>query len=101
MGPDHPRKPGPVTRRPSKHLQAPRPLSSAHAKAELKADGRWIVQSMPGARASKSYRCPGCQAMIPPGTAHIVAWPDTPSLGSQRAVDDRRHWHTACWEHRA
>ena len=30
---------------------------------------------------------------IPPGTPHVVAWPE----GRE---DDRRHWHTACWSAR-
>ena len=87
-----------MPRRDSKHLRAPRPLAAVHPSAQLKADGRWIVQQLPGARTAKTYRCPGCSALINPGTAHIVAWPDTPALGSERAVDDRRHWHSACWE---
>lgn len=89
-----------MTRRPSKHLRQPRPLSSSHAHAELKSDGRWIVAPMAGANALKTYRCPSCQALISPGTAHIVAWPDTPGPGSDLAVDARRHWHTSCWERR-
>jgi hypothetical protein len=87
-----------VTRRPSKHLQPARPLAASHAHAETRAGGAWIVRTMPGAHAGKSYRCPGCQTVIAPGTPHVVAWPSTPSPGTERAVDDRRHWHTACWE---
>ena len=55
---------------------------------------------MSGAASTKTYRCPACQALITTGTAHIVAWPDTPALGLGRAVDDRRHWHSACWARR-
>ncbi|MDR0782665.1 MAG: hypothetical protein LBE83_02785 [Propionibacteriaceae bacterium] len=87
-----------MSHRRSKHLRPPRPLASVHPYAEEKSDGRWIVQTMPGAKTLKTYRCPGCSAAISPGTAHIVAWPDTPGLGDDRAVDARRHWHTACWE---
>ncbi|MCL2784334.1 MAG: hypothetical protein FWD55_02640 [Propionibacteriaceae bacterium] len=87
-----------MTRRISKHTQPPRPLSSSHAQAQIKTDGRWIVRTLAGASASKTYRCPGCQAAIPVGIAHVVAWPDTPAMGSLRAVDDRRHWHSSCWE---
>ena len=35
-----------------------------------------------------------------PGTPHVVAWPDTPGLLSQSAVEERRHWHTSCWQRR-
>jgi hypothetical protein len=45
-------------------------------------------------QAHKPYRCPGCQQEIPPRTHHVVAVP-------RDAPDDRRHWHTGCWEHKA
>jgi hypothetical protein len=41
-------------------------------------------------QATKAYRCPGCDHPIPPGTGHVVVVP-------RHAVDERRHWHTACW----
>jgi hypothetical protein len=44
-------------------------------------------------QAVKSYWCPGCNQQIPPGTGHLVVVPVA-------AVDDRRHWHHACWQHR-
>jgi hypothetical protein len=89
-----------MARRQSKHLRPTRPLNSGHATSVIKSDGRWIVRSVPGAAATKAYRCPGCNAEIRPGTPHIVAWPDTPGLLSQSAVDERRHWHTGCWQRR-
>ncbi|MDR1078201.1 MAG: hypothetical protein LBL55_06020 [Propionibacteriaceae bacterium] len=90
-----------MSRRQSKHLTAPRPLlGSSLPRADHKADGRWIVHPMPGARALKAYRCPGCAQTIAVGAPHLVVWPDTPALGVERAVDDRRHWHTACWGRR-
>lgn len=55
------------------------------------------VRPIPAARAVKTYRCPGCDHEIRPGTAHVVAIPT--GMGEQ-AVDDRRHWHTSCWTHR-
>ncbi|MEV0961283.1 ATP/GTP-binding protein [Streptomyces sp. NPDC049910] len=52
----------------------------------------WRVRHVAGASAAgKRYRCPGCDQEIPPGTPHVVAWPD------YGGVDDRRHWHRACW----
>ena len=87
-----------MSHRTSKHLRAPRPLAGDTPHAEMKADGRWIVRMVPGARALKVYRCPSCQATVPIGMAHVVAWPDTPVVPTDRAVDERRHWHTACWE---
>ena len=85
-----------MARRPSKHLRAARPLSAGHASSETKADGTWVVRSVPGARAEKEYRCPGCQQVVVPGTPHVVAWPDEGVGG----VGDRRHWHTPCWSAR-
>lgn len=90
----------PRSSRPSKHLRPPRPLSSGHAGATQKADGRWLFRAITGAAATKDYRCPGCQQVISPGTPHIVAWPDQPSLSAATGVEERRHWHTACWERR-
>ena len=42
-------------------------------------------------QAVKTYRCPGCDHEIAPGQGHEVVVPrDKP--------DDRRHWHTGCWQ---
>ncbi len=52
----------------------------------------WSVRHVAGASAEgKTYRCPGCDQMIPAGVPHVVAWP------GDAGVDDRRHWHKACW----
>jgi hypothetical protein len=51
----------------------------------------WIVRPIAGSGSGKHYRCPGCDQQIPPGVAHVVAWRD------YGGVDDRRHWHRACW----
>ncbi|MFT3862568.1 hypothetical protein [Micropruina sp.] len=89
-----------MPRRPSKHLRPARPLSSSHASAVDKADGRWMTQTMPAQAALKDYRCPGCEHLIAQGTPHVVVWPNVAPLGSARAVDERRHWHTSCWNRR-
>ncbi|TQL75791.1 hypothetical protein FB566_1306 [Stackebrandtia endophytica] len=57
-------------------------------------DGEWYVRSISGGNAEKAYRCPGCDQLIQPGTAHLVAWP------VHGEVDERRHWHTPCWRAR-
>jgi hypothetical protein len=54
-----------------------------------------LVRSVPGASATKTYRCPGCAQLVPVGTPHVVAWPDDVSVGG--GAEERRHWHTACW----
>lgn len=53
------------------------------------------VRRIPGARAGKDYRCPGCDHMVVAGTSHVVAWPDRPG-----GEDERRHWHAGCWSGR-
>lgn len=53
----------------------------------------WVVRPVAGS-AGRRYRCPGCDQEIPGGAGHVVAWP---VYGS---VDDRRHWHRACWNAR-
>lgn len=89
-----------MAKRPSKHLRPARPLGGGHASSAAKADGRWIVRTIPGSRATKTYTCPGCQHQILPGVPHVVAWPGTPSGFSQQAspIEERRHWHTGCWQ---
>ncbi|MGO8958013.1 MAG: ATP/GTP-binding protein [Streptosporangiaceae bacterium] len=58
-------------------------------------DGDWVVRQVPGAAATKLYRCPGCDQELQPGTAHVVVWPaHTPG------PEERRHWHNACWQRR-
>ncbi|WP_433522882.1 ATP/GTP-binding protein [Nocardia pseudovaccinii] len=57
-------------------------------------DDTYIVRTIPGSRAVKTYRCPGCDHEIPPGVAHIVAW------AVDDGEDDRRHWHRGCWNGR-
>jgi hypothetical protein len=63
---------------------------------EAAPDGDWVVRLVPGAVATKAYRCPGCDQEIPPGTAHLVAWP-----AYAPGLEQRRHWHTPCWQRRS
>ncbi len=57
----------------------------------------YVVRTVPGGRAVKTYRCPGCDHEIRPGVPHLVAWP----FDGDGGVQDRRHWHTGCWSGRA
>lgn len=61
-------------------------------------DGGWTVQRV-GA-SERSYRCPGCDQLVGPGVAHVVAWPTDHLFGADAALADRRHWHTSCWSAR-
>ena len=58
------------------------------------------VRSVSGSAATKSYRCPGCDQLIRPATPHTVAWPVLGSMFSASGIDERRHWHNACWKAR-
>jgi len=65
-------------------------------RTETRMGFAWHVQPMSAANAQKPYRCPGCELLVEPGTAHVVVW-RADSIFGERAVEDRRHWHTACW----
>ncbi|MGH2656049.1 MAG: hypothetical protein ACRDIZ_05030 [Actinomycetota bacterium] len=65
----------------------PRRQPGSAAPAWAHAEGVTVRQ----VTGDRSYRCPGCEQEIRPGTAHLVVIP----------VDDaelRRHWHTPCWQ---
>ncbi len=74
----------------------PRPLGGAHEDVEEHPDGDWVVRRISGSASTKTYRCPGCDQEIRPATPHVVAWPADRSAGEE----DRRHWHSACWDAR-
>ncbi|HTH84696.1 hypothetical protein [Mycobacterium sp.] len=79
--------------------QRPLPPLPVTRRIETGPDGyEYEVRPIAAANAVKTYRCPGCDHEIRPGRAHLVVWPV--DLGEQ-AVDDRRHWHSPCWTHRA
>ncbi|WP_128108883.1 hypothetical protein [Mycolicibacterium elephantis] len=83
--------------RPSRRRQSSTPLPPMR-RIEIGPDGyEYEVRPVPGSRATKTYRCPGCDHEIRVGTAHLVVFP---AAGGEQAVDDRRHWHTPCWTHR-
>lgn len=62
-------------------------------------DGDWVVRRITGSAATKPYRCPGCDQEIRPATPHVVAWPVEP-VGALDGLEQRRHWHTGCWNAR-
>lgn len=75
-----------------------RPLSTGGfgSRVDL-GDDAFQVRTVTGTGAAKDYRCPGCDHLIPAGTAHMVVWPSAESGG----VADRRHWHSGCWRREA
>lgn len=62
-------------------------------QAETWPDGDFAVRRVAGSSGGKVYRCPGCDQEIASATPHVVAW-------AEGRLDDRRHWHTACWSNR-
>lgn len=63
-------------------------------------DGEWVVQNITGAASTKMYRCPGCDQEIRPATPHVVAWPFDNGASDDDRLQERRHWHTPCWNAR-
>lgn len=62
-------------------------------RVDIGPDGHdYQVVPIPGARALKVYRCPGCDHELRPGVPHLVVWRTEDAEGA-----DRRHWHTHCW----
>lgn len=59
-------------------------------RSESWSDGDWVVRRVTGSAATKAYRCPGCDQEIRPATPHTVAFVID-------ELEDRRHWHTPCW----
>ena len=67
------------------------------------------MRTVPPGSAAKTYRCPGCDHEVPPGVAHVVAWPadgrgdlrtavtGTPPAGGRAtgrgAHPSRQPWH--------
>ncbi len=91
-----------MAKRVSKHTRPPRPLTTgAFARLDVKTDGEWMVQAMNADSAVKAYTCPGCNRRITVGAAHLVTWPREASLWVAAPVDERRHWHSACWSRRS
>jgi hypothetical protein len=59
----------------------------------------WVARRISGSASTKAYRCPGCDQEIRPATPHVVAWPAGVE-GEASRLEDRRHWHTPCWDAR-
>jgi hypothetical protein len=84
-----------MPRKNRRQSESRRPTSGAQDPSLIDGpDGPVRVRRIPGASAEKIYRCPGCDLEIQPGTPHVVAWADDGD------GDDRRHWHTGCWNAR-
>ena len=66
------------------------PLPTAR-RIETGPDGYdYEVRPVAAARATKSYRCPGCDHEIRSGTAHVVVWPaDVGRRGRSSALAHR------------
>lgn len=93
---------------PSSRRSSRRPYGTEHVPVDVEralggvrhvsdGDGEWTVRRVTG---DKTYRCPGCQQEIPPGTRHVVAWARDAIGGEAAGLESRRHWHASCWERR-
>ncbi|XKE63304.1 hypothetical protein LG314_07825 [Agrococcus terreus] len=71
-------------------------LMQGTLRTEQRAGASWHVQPLAARSAVKAYACPGCGGTIPEGMPHVVVW-RADSIFGERAVEDRRHWHTGCW----
>jgi hypothetical protein len=81
-------------RRAKRREETPAPLRTGSVPAtESHPDGEWVVRPIRANAEGKSYRCPGCDQEISPTLSHLVAW----RPGDE---DNRRHWHTPCWNAR-
>ena len=78
----------------------------ASRRVEVGPDGYdYEVRPVAAARATKTYRCPGCDHEIKPGIAHVVVWPadagDQPSTtagtGTRRAGQPGNRSPTRKW----
>lgn len=93
-----------ISMRPSKKYSRPvRPLNThslmGGVRYEKGRDGEeYKVRHIP--QGAKDYVCPGCDGVIPRGQAHEVVWSEDTLFGAQYGIDNRRHWHTSCWQHR-
>ena len=73
-------------------------VAPPRAPAGERVEDGYVVRSVAGTsagggRGGRPYRCPGCDQELRPASPHVVAWPEG-------RPDDRRHWHTACWQAR-
>ncbi|AWB89596.1 hypothetical protein [Homoserinimonas hongtaonis] len=67
-------------------------------QTESKRGIEWNVQPVAAPSALKGYTCPGCSGQVAAGTAHVVVWRADSFLGDERALSERRHWHSHCWK---
>lgn len=74
----------------------PRPLQVSGTEEVEFAGQLWTVRQVRGTDSGRRFRCPGCQQELTAALAHTVVWPTEGMQG----LENRRHWHTACWNAR-
>jgi hypothetical protein len=72
-------------------------LIAGWRRTETRRGREYSVQPVSGARAEKTYTCPGCRGPIETGIAHVVVWREDGVLGPAADLAARRHWHSHCW----
>lgn len=81
---------------PHPELDVDRVRGSAGARRETGPRGEEFMVAVPRP-SEKTYVCPGCSKEIDGMTQHIVAWAADGLFGPDAAAEQRRHWHTGCW----
>ncbi len=66
------------------------------ARTEVKRNVQYQVRRTLSGRSV--YKCPGCNNSIPAGATSVTVIELNHFLGQNVALDDRRHWHNACWK---
>lgn len=69
-------------------------LTHTPDRTEWRGGREFVVRTLRGNSEGRVYRCPGCHQELASAVPHYVVWPHDGMLG----VEDRRHWHTRCWE---
>lgn len=75
----------------------PPPADRRPLVVEVEFEGQsWAARQVRGNDSGRSYLCPGCQQEVSAAAPHTVAWP----VAAMHGVENRRHWHTPCWNAR-
>lgn len=72
-------------------------VRGSSARREIGPGGEEYLVATPRP-SEKSYICPGCHQELDGSITHVVAWPADGLFGPEVAAEQRRHWHTTCWQ---
>lgn len=82
------------------YAQPHRPLDmerlASVARSQTRLGCEYRVQRV--AVGLKQYTCPSCHGIIAVGSSHVVAWRTDTFTTAENQLQERRHWHTSCWQ---